>query len=352
MNATTQVGGAPSATQAVKDTASTIRTAAQVKLQYLRTLAGKIIAQSNAPMSTFIAKAKAVFNYAKNFVVSAVKTVWGWLPYAVRGAAIPAIMSTKKGYGTLTGMVKDTLGLVARLFGRGINIVHNTLHNIGYFASKPFCWVLPPVGNFLIRRNQAFTNFRQTIIDFARVAFAGTGAILTEAYTNDTTVRITTGFSSVFMPIILVNALTGGAVVAAIASLPVVGAVLATALTAKGILIALGLAATFGALVSLFRKTNREELVKSASDSMVAAMYMGVDLNDLVVNVDVSDDTETEWSELAESVRQASVIQGHPLGSVDEQGLVTLVESASTPVVKPAKPSQPVQRTQTKKRKR
>lgn len=290
MNATTQVSGAPSTTQAVKDTVSTIRTAAQVKLQYLRTLASKIVADSKIPAAAFFAKVKAIYAAVKGFVVNAAKSVWNWLPYTVRGAALPALTSTKKGYNALAGFVKDSLGFVARQFGKGIDFVNKAIHTVGYYASKPFCWVLPPVGNFLIRRNQAFTDFRQSVINYARVAFAGTGAILTEAYTNDTTVKVTTGFSSVLLPVILVNALTSGAVLAAISSIPVVGAIAAAALGGKGIVIALGLSATIGAIISLFRSDNRAIFAKKASETIVSAMYLGEGLDQMDSALDLDED--------------------------------------------------------------
>lgn len=342
MEATTQVSGVPNTTQAVKDTVSTIRTAAEVKLQYLRTLASKIVASTKIPATAFFAKVKAIYTAVKGFVVNAAKTVWNWLPYTVRGAALPALTSTRKGYNALTGFVKDALGFVARQFGKGIDFVNKAIHNVGYYASKPICWVLPPVGNFLIRRNQAFTNFRQSVINYARVAFAGTGAILTEAYTSDTAVKVTTGFSSVLLPVILVNALTGGAVLAAIASIPVVGAIAAAALGGKGIAVALGLSATIGAIISLFSSDNRAIFAKKASETIVSAMYLGEGLDQMDSALDVDVDglpveaylpgaivlskdyaqRSKDYADLANAIREGSV----PTPTIESIGVPTMME--------------------------
>ncbi|CAB4194621.1 hypothetical protein UFOVP1264_76 [uncultured Caudovirales phage] len=243
----------------VKTVVVKVRTAATLKLEFLRALVKKIASASKQG-------AYSVIGFAKRF--------WETVPASVSGAVAAGLASTREGYQAATSFIRNSLRWVTGLAWGAARMASMAVDKALGFTAKVVGTIYAPAGEFLANANDRFTSMRETAMNYVYTNLYGVGTVLKAAYNTTTTVALTTGFATAVsaafvakaaLPEIASNAL------ALVATVPVVsymGRWIEFALTGGvATFLSLALVATIGAVASFF--FNKEEIQESIVEEII-----------------------------------------------------------------------------------
>lgn len=303
--------------------------------------------QSKATNQLAFLKALAIklSTAAKSAIITGInfaKRTWSAMPANVSGSLVASLTATKQGYLTVTGMVRTAISFITNTITTAAIIVHNSIDKIGAIVSSFVKSIHAPTGDLMHDANAKFTEIRYDVANFAYRNLSGLGTLFKHAFNNPITIRSTT-FASVMVGFGLAsNALTHGAIVTFASSLPVVGAILASALSG-GIATALFIVsvAMFSAAFTLFYK--RDEIIAEAINESIDKIAASTAIIDIVANVATVSVEGNVTPEQAKVVANAAIEQ--------EVAKVERSLAKDFPNVKPGPRNNYPARTQSKKRK-
>jgi len=228
------------------------------------------------------------------------KRAWSAMPANVSGSLVASLTATKQGYLSVTGIVRTAISFISNTITAAAIVVHNSIDKIGAIVSSFVKSIHTPTGELMHDANAKFTEIRYDAANFAYRNLSGLGTLFKHAFNNPITIRSTT-FTSVMVGTGLAgNALTNGAIVGFLGSLPVVGTILASALSG-GVATVLFIVsvAMFSAAFTLFYK--RDEIIAEAISENIDKIAASTSIIDIVANiatVSVEGDVTPEQAEL------------------------------------------------------
>jgi len=286
MNATTPDG--VTVAQAAKEMAANVRTKAAIKLQYLRTLAGKIIADTAASRSKIVSYFKGAFGF-----------IWNAIPHTVRGTILSSMMATREGYLALVHLIKTAVGFVTKGLAKVNHFVDRAIFKAGTMFAKLVGIFSKKASEKVTTWNIKFSGVRAKVTNFLTISTTIISTKLTQAFTGTKAVNFTTTGASVFTGLVAANALTKGAVSSAIKLIPFVGKIVAAGMSGLGVLASLLAIATAGAVIGAvsYFKFNFPWNRKSEDAEVI-------DLSDIAIN----DSVETVETFLASEEESLAAI--------------------------------------------
>jgi hypothetical protein len=284
---------APTGAQAdAKATVIKVRNAASVKLDYLRSLATKLVASSRKGIAS---------------TVTFMRRSWGIIPVSLGGALISGLTATKSGYRMVTGFISSVIKKTFSILG-SIRRKSTDIYDYG------FQLLAKGVGKINASAGSKMANFGYKVTDFRERAWmkvgsytANFGRILKGAFEHTITATIVPIWSSIVGVGFVVNQFTGGLVSTFASLIPVAGKYVVAALAGgvPAILCVAGVA-MLGAGISLALKS--DEIVngvqaKVLSETIEEAIAISeiVDIANGVVHVEVEGNVTTaQATEIAE----------------------------------------------------
>lgn len=275
-----------------KATVVKVRNAASVKLDYLRSLATKLVASSRKGIA---------------HSVTFMRRSWGIIPVSLGGALISGLTATKSGYRMVTGfissVIKKTFGLLGKLrrksseiFDYGFQLVSRGVGQINSSAGKK-----------MSKLGYDLTDYRERSLSKVASFFGNFGRIVKSAFEHTITATIVPIWSSVMGVGYIVNYFTGGLVSSFAALVPVAGKYIVAALAGgiPAILAVIGVAMG-GAAISLALKSDKivngvqAEVLSETIEEAIAISEI-VEIANGVVSVEVEGNvTVTQATEIAE----------------------------------------------------
>jgi len=284
---------APTGAQAdAKATVVKVRNAASVKLDYLRSLATKLVASSRKGIASS---------------VTFMRRSWGIVPVSLGGALISGLTATKSGYRMVTGFVstviKKTFGLLGKLRRKSSDIFDYGFQLLSRGVGK----INTSAGNKMSKFGYDLTDFRER--SWAKVAsfFGNFGRIVKSAFEHSITSTIVPIWSSIMGVGYIVNYFTGGLVSTFASLVPVAGKYIVAALAGgvPAILAVIGVA-MMGAAISLALKSDsivngvQAEVLSETIEEAIAISEI-VDIANGIVSVEVEGNiTVAQATEIAE----------------------------------------------------
>jgi hypothetical protein len=222
--------------------------------------------------------------WAGETAIAAWNVVKGILSKYMVPASIIAIAATatRAGFTALANVAVTSAGWVARTATRLARGAVRGLGWVGRKASQLISKVSPKFGAFCERRNDAFFGGAERLLDGAEYLIEGTTAIVRDVVTAPTTANIVNATSIALGAGFAANAITGGTVAAALATIPFAGAALAAAVAGGAVTLAtIGVATLVGAGRTVFfpaKKTedSAEDMWNAPADTDEAAKTQAV----------------------------------------------------------------------------
>lgn len=314
---------APTGAQAdAKATVIKVRNAASVKLDYLRSLATKLVSASRKGIAS---------------TVTFMRRSWGVIPVSLGGALISGMTATKSSYRTVVGLVSFAIKKTFSLLGKIRRRSSEAFDYAYQLTAKMVGKINKPIGTKMAHFGYKLTDYRER--SYARLeSFAGNfGRIMRSAFEHTITATIVPIWSSLIGIGYVVNLFTHGLVSTFASLIPVGGKYIVAALAGgvPAILAVVGVAMG-GAAISLALKSDQivnkvqSEVIAETLEEAVAISEI-VDITSGTVEVEVEGNITTEQA--------TNIAQQHV-----EQELAA-AEKAVRELTKPSNPRPPVQRS-------
>jgi len=321
---------APTGAQAdAKATVIKVRNAASVKLDYLRSLATKLVASSRKGIAS---------------TVTFMRRSWGIIPVSLGGALIGGLTATKSGYRMVTGFISSVIKKTFKILG-SIRRKSTDIYDYGFqLLAKGVGKINASAGSKMANFGYKVTDFRERAWAKAAEYTANFGRILKGAFEHTITATIVPIWSSIIGVGYVVNQFTGGLVSTFASLVPVVGKYIVAALSGglPAILCVLGVA-MIGAGVSIVLKNDEivngvQAQVLSETIEEAIAISEIVDIANGVVHVEVEGNVT---SEQATDIAEQHIAQE-----------LVVAEKAVLELARPQAPRQQGPRNQNKNKKK
>lgn len=284
---------APTGAQAdAKATVIKVRNAASVKLDYLRSLATKLVASSRKGIAS---------------TVTFMRRSWGVIPVSLGGALISGLTSTKTGYRMVTGFIGSVIKKTFSILGV-VRRKSSEAYDYGFqLLAKGVGKINAPAGKKMASFGYKVTDYRERAwMKFGAYA-TNFGRMLESAFNHGITATIVPIWSSLAGVGFVVNQLTGGVVSVFASLIPFAGKYIVTALTGglPAILAVVGVAMLSAGATLVLKSDEIVNGVKAQvlSETLEDAIAISeiVDIANGVVSVEVEGNvTIAQATEIAE----------------------------------------------------
>lgn len=284
---------APIGAQAdAKATVVKVRNAASVKLDYLRSLATKLVASSRKGIAS---------------TVTFMRRSWGIIPVSLGGALISGLTSTKTGYRMVTGFIGSVLKKTFSILGSARRKIAEAGDYAFQLLAKGVGKINAPAGKKMANFGYKLTDLRESTWMKISAYAANFGRIIESAFNHGITATIVPIWSSLAGVGFVINQVTGGLVSTFASLIPFAGKYIVAALAGglPAILAVVGIA-MFSAGATLVLKSDeivngvKAQVLSETIEDAIAISEI-VDIANGVVSVEVAGDvTIAQATEIAE----------------------------------------------------
>jgi hypothetical protein len=275
-----------------KATVIKVRNAASVKLDYLRSLATKLVSSSRKGIAS---------------TVTFMRRSWGVIPVSLGGALISGLTSTKTGYRMVVGFISSVIKKTFSFLGSARRKIAEAGDYVFQLLAKGVGKINAPAGKKMANFGYRLTDFRERAWMKVSSYVTNFGRIVESAFKHSITATIVPIWSSLAGVSFVVNQLTGGLVSTFASLIPVAGKYVVAALAGgvPAILAVVGVA-MFSAGAALVIKSDeivngvRAQVLSETIEDAIAISEI-VDMTNGVVSVEVAGNvTVAQATEIAE----------------------------------------------------